>query len=74
MATAKKTTVTLQTKDGKMCREFDIAHAERLLQFTNSQWTLPPKSQFVYKDGSISRKSTKGGKRGLEQNDGKQSN
>ena len=73
MATAKKTTVTLQTKDGKMCREFDIAHAERLLQFTNSQWTLPQNTQFVYKDGSISRKSTKGGKRGVEQNNGKQS-
>lgn len=59
-----KTTMVVLTCQSLGEREFEITHAERLLGMPNNGgWVLPTDSEYEYKDGSISRKSTKGTKR-----------
>ena len=42
-------------------RQFEVSHAERLLAMPkNGGWQLPNESQYVYENGSISRRNKKG--------------
>jgi hypothetical protein len=52
---AKVTRVALATVAEGAIREFDIDHAERILQIPNSGWQLPKDSDFEYIDGTINR-------------------
>ena len=61
---AKVTMVTL-TCQSLGSREFEVNHAERLLAMPNNGgWQLPKESEYVYEDGTISRRSKKGTKQG----------
>jgi hypothetical protein len=59
---AKVTRVALATVAEGAIREFDIDHAERILQITNSGWQLPKDSDFEYIDGTINRRNKGKGK------------
>ena len=66
---AKTTRITLITKGG--CKQdFEVTHAERLLGFRNSAWTLPENSEYRFENGSIIRHTTKRPKRGVGKKDG----
>jgi hypothetical protein len=55
---AKTTNVALSRQhDGKRV-EFEVSHAERILQMPNSGWELPKDSEFELKDGSITPRNT----------------
>ena len=60
---AKETKVTLNCPTlGD--REFEVSHAERLLAMPNNGgWKLPENSQYLYQNGSISRRIKKENKR-----------
>lgn len=53
---AKKTMVVLQC--GEATREFEIAHAERLLRLTKAGWHIPEGSQFEFVEDAIRVKTT----------------
>lgn len=56
---AKTTNVALSRQnDGKRV-EFEVSHAERILQMPNSGWELPKDSEFELKDGSITPRDTR---------------
>lgn len=59
---AKVTRVTLATVREGAKQDFSIDHAERILAIRNSGWELPKDSEFVFRDGSISRRDTPKGK------------
>ena len=59
---AKVTRVALATVAEGAIREFDIDHAERILQISNSGWQLPKDSDFEYIDGTINRRNKGKGK------------
>jgi hypothetical protein len=49
-------------------REFEVCHAERLLAMPhNGGWQLPENSNYVYENGSISRRNQKGSNREKKQ-------
>lgn len=58
---AKVTLVALATREGAE-REFEVDHAERILQMPNSGWHIPEKSEFEFVNGTIQRRSKKAGK------------
>lgn len=60
MADAKKTLVTLEVEDLQWKREFDIEHAERLLNYPNNGgWKLPADSTFDFSpENGITAKRT----------------
>jgi len=59
---AKVTKVALATVREGAIREFDIDHAERILQIPHSGWQLPKNSDFEYTNGTINRRDKKKGK------------
>ena len=59
---AKQTMITLNCPSlGD--RQFEVSHAERILQMPNSGWELPEDSEFELKDGSITPRDTGKGKK-----------
>lgn len=58
---AKVTMVALATEHEGVKREFDIEHAERILRMRRSGWVLPKDSQFIFENGTISRRDKKKG-------------
>lgn len=64
---AKITKVTLNCP-ALGSREFEVCHAERLLAMPrNGGWQLPENSNYVYENGSISRRNQKGSNREKKQ-------
>ena len=53
--------VALATEHEGVKREFDIEHAERILRMRRSGWVLPKDSQFIFENGTISRRDKKKG-------------
>lgn len=66
---AKTTRITLVSASGS-AQDFEVTHAERLLGFRNSAWTLPENSEYRFENGSIIRHTTKRPKRGVGKKDG----
>jgi hypothetical protein len=58
---AKVTKVTLATINEGAEQQFDIDHAERILEIPNCGWKLQDK-EFEYVDGTINRRDKKKGK------------
>ena len=55
---SKKTMITLNCPSlGDV--QFEVSHAERILQMPNSGWELPEDSEFELKDGSITPRDTR---------------
>ena len=59
---AKVTRLALATVAEGAIREFDIDHAEHILQIPNSGWQIPKDSDFEYIDGAINRRNKGKGK------------
>lgn len=59
---AKRTMVTLVREVDGSPREFECAHAERILLMRGSGWALPKDSDYVLKDGSLVRRHKEGTK------------
>jgi hypothetical protein len=56
-----KTTIVRLTCTSLGSRDFEISHAERLLNMPNNGgWQLPKDSEYELKDGIISRRNKKG--------------
>jgi hypothetical protein len=70
---AKTTRITLVSTSGS-AQDFEVTHAERLLGFRNSAWTLPENSEYRFENGSIIRHTTKRPKRGVGKKDGNEGN
>ena len=66
---AKTTRITLVSASGS-AQDFEVTHAERLLGFRNSAWTLPDNSEYKFENGSIIRHTSKRPKRGVGKKDG----
>lgn len=66
---AKTTRITLVSTSGS-AQDFEVTHAERLLGFRNSAWTLPDSSEYRFENGNIVRNITKRPKRGVGKKDG----
>lgn len=60
MAEAKKTIVTLEVAEYEMKRDFELEHAERLLNYPNNGgWKLPADSTFDFSpENGITAKRT----------------
>jgi hypothetical protein len=56
---AKTTQVVLERQFDGQQQEFEVSHAERILQMPNSGWELPEDSEFELKDGSITPRDTR---------------
>lgn len=69
---AKTTRITLVSTSGS-AQDFEVTHAERLLGFRNSAWTLPENSEYRFENGSIIRHTSKRPKRGVGEKDGNES-
>lgn len=61
------------TKGGRI-QDFEVTHAERLLNFRNSAWRLPENSEYRFENGSIIRHTSKRSKRGVGKKDDNESN
>lgn len=72
MSQAKTTTVLLECTTLKTTREFEIAHAERLLKMQNNGgWRLPENSKFEFsKENGIRYKRNKKADNGATEQSG----
>lgn len=60
---AKTTMIRLDCPSLGGGREFEVSHAERLLNMPNNGgWQLPKDSEYELKDGVITKRNKKGGK------------
>jgi hypothetical protein len=50
---AKTTKVALTRLCDGQSTEFEVGHAERILQMKDSGWSLPENSEYELKDGTI---------------------
>lgn len=59
---AKTTKVLLNRQEDGKAFEFEVSHAERILQMRDSGWELPKDSEYEYKDGTITPRDKGKGK------------
>lgn len=58
---AKVTMVSLVCLATEQETEFEVDHAERILNIRESGWGLPEGSDYEFRDGNISRRDKKAG-------------